>query len=511
MVAFGVAKIVIVREELNSGRNMTVTRRGILAGLMAGAASPLWGEAVTRSLRPMARPDAETFVADVMPPQGSAAGLVGAAKLGGTTGYIVAEVASGRVLEQENADALVPPASVVKAITALYGLDRLGTAHRFTTQIMVVGQISGDRLDGDLVLVGGGDPTLDSDKLGDLVAQLARTGLRRVTGRFLAYAGALPGFERITGDQPVQVGYNPGLSGLGLNYNRVNFEWTKGGTTIAMTARGERYVPPVKMARMRVVERAAPVFGYAMGPGVEEWSVARAALRSEGSRWLPVRQVADYVAEVFQTLCAAQGIALGRAEVVQVMPVGARPLVAWHSDELATVLRQMLRFSTNITAETVGMAASGAAGHAASAAAMAAWAAQRLGLRANLVDHSGLGAASRVTAAWMMQALANGDRVLGIRPILRNIGMRDDAGKQIKGSPVKVIGKSGTLNFVSGLAGFIEPPSGRDLVFAIFSADAARREAVPLGDREDPPGEGAWVRRAHLLQARLISRWAGMV
>ena len=67
-----------------------------------------------------------------------------------------------------------------------------------------------------------------------------------------------------------------------------------------------------------------------------------------------------------------------------------------------------------------------------------------------------------------------------------------------------------------GIAGdhpgrFIAPPGGRDLVFAIFSADVLRREAVPLADREDPPGETAWVRRAHVLQARLIRRWAGMV
>ena len=110
-----------------------------------------------------------------------------------------------------------------------------------------------------------------------------------------------------------------------------------------------------------------------------------------------------------------------------------------------------------------------------------------------------------------MRALAAGDRALGLRSVLRNIGMRDDSGKAIKGSPVGVVGKSGTLNFVSGLAGFIEPPSGRDLVFAIFSADAARREAVPMNEREDAPGGDAWVRRAHLLQARLIKRWAGMV
>ena len=51
----------------------------------------------------------------------------------------------------------------------------------------------------------------------------------------------------------------------------------------------------------------------------------------------------------------------------------------------------------------------------------------------------------------------------------------------------------------------------RDEGAAGGSFSMARREAVPMGEREDPPGGGAWVRRAHLLQARLISRWAGMV
>ncbi len=491
---------------------MGFTRRSVLAGLMAGVVSPAFGDAVTTSLRPRGR----NGDGDAVPPAGDAASTVAAAKLGGVTGYVVAEVATGRVLEAANAEVPVPPASVTKTITALYALDRLGPSHRFVTRVMAVGQISGGRLTGDLVLVGGGDPTLDSDKLGDLVAALAQTGLREVTGRLIAYAGALPSFDRITEDQPVQVGYNPGLSGLSLNFNRVNFEWTKGGVTTQMTARGERYVPAVRMAKMRVVDRQAPLFAYAKGPGVEDWSVARGGLGREGSRWLPVRQVANYAAEVFQTLCAAQDIRLPAPQVVQTMPAGARLLVSRQSDELPTILRQMLRFSTNITAETVGLAASGAGGLAASAGAVEAWAKTRLGLQAQLADHSGLGAASRVTAGGMVRALMAGDamfdnRAPGLRGVLRNIGMRDDQGKEIKGHPTRVVGKSGTLNFVSGLAGFIQPVGGQDLCFAIFSADAARREAVPMGEREDPPGGDAWVRRAHILQARLIRRWSGMV
>ena len=96
-----------------------------------------------------------------------------------------------------------------------------------------------------------------------------------------------------------------------------------------------------------------------------------------------------------------------------------------YRDMQTDIVQQMLRFSTNITAETVGLAASGAGSLAVSAATVQAWAKARLGLDATLLDHSGLGAASRVTAGGMMRALLAGDRALGLRPVLRNIGMRD--------------------------------------------------------------------------------------
>jgi serine-type D-Ala-D-Ala carboxypeptidase/endopeptidase (penicillin-binding protein 4) len=73
---------------------------------------------------------------------------------------------------------------------------------------------------------------------------------------------------------------------------------------------------------------------------------------------------------------------------------------------------------------------------------------------------------------------------------------------------VKVMAKSGTMNFVSGLAGHIQPPNGRELVFAFFAADAPRRDRIPKGEREDPPGVKDWTRRARRLQGQLIRRWA---
>lgn len=476
-----------------------IARRGFLGGLMAGAALPLWAGAPETSLRPKPRPG-----------QADGRALVEKARLGGAYSYVVADLASGRVLEAAAPDAPMPPASVAKTMTTLFALERLGAGHRFETRVMAVGQVSGGRLAGDLVLVGGGDPTLDTDRLADLAAALAGSGLREVGGRFLYCANALPMIERIAADQPDQVGYNPGISGLNLNYNRVHFEWRREGAAwrLAMDARSERFVPPVAMARMRIAERELPVFAYAQREGIEEWSVAESALIADGSRWLPVRQPAAYAAEVFSVLCAARGIRLGPGESIAALPEGAVPLVACQSAPLADILRDMLKFSTNITAEAVGLAASGAGTLRGSAATMSDWAGRRFGIEARFGDHSGLGAASRISAGDMVRMLRGGRAAQpGFAALLKDTGLADARGHDLA-PPVRLHAKTGTLNFVSALAGYLEPAGGRPMAFAIFAADLPRRAALPLDAREQPPGGKPWAQRARGAQAELLRHWA---
>jgi D-alanyl-D-alanine carboxypeptidase/D-alanyl-D-alanine-endopeptidase (penicillin-binding protein 4) len=479
----------------------------MVAGLLASGAWPALAEVMESSPRPVPRggpPAAAPVTASDIED------LIAAAKLGGEVAFVVADAATGAVLASRKPNLAMPPASVAKAVTSLYALDRLGGGYRFATRVLATGPVEDGVVQGDLVLAGGGDPTLQTDQLGDLVALVAKAGVKGATGRFLYWDGALPRLRAISDDQPVHVGYNAAISGLNLNFNRVHFEWKRAGGDwqVAIDARGERFVPPVEMVRVAVAGREVPLFTYDDGQ-VEGWTVASGALGKGGSRWLPVRDPGRYVAEVFRTLARAQGIRLGLGERVDSLPSG-QEVARVESEPLTEVLRDMLRFSTNVTAECVGLTASRLASLEASAAAMDAWVKATFGAEVDLHDHSGLGGRSRVTASGMTAILVAAEKGgRGLKPILRDVGMKDDKGAVIEGHPVKVRAKSGTLNFVSGLAGYVSPPKGRELVFAIFTGDPGRRDAVPVALREEPEGASAWNKRARRLQGQLVSRWAG--
>ena len=91
---------------------------------------------------------------------------------------------------------------------------------------------------------------------------------------------------------------------------------------------------------------------------------------------------------------------------------------------------------------------------------------------------------------------------------MKTFALRDAQGREVKASPVRVVAKTGTLNFVSALAGYVTTPGGRDLAFAIMAADPARRDALPMDQREDAPGMKDWGRRARRMQGQMLNRWA---
>ena len=489
--------------------NGHISRRGFLGGVaIAALAGPALAGAPAASLRPVLRGQ-ELFRQSVP----GAAEIVAAQKLSGDVAFALADLQTGNWLECENEQLATPPASVTKAVTALYALGVLGADHQFETQLGATGTIADGVVQGDVLLIGGGDPTLDTDALADMAAALKAAGVREVRGAFKVFEAGLPVMREIDPMQPEHVGYNPAVAGLALNYNRVHFEWKRAGAdyTITMDGRSERYRPDVTMATMRVEDRSTPVYTYRDAGGRDHWTVAKGALGKGGARWLPVRRPGLYAGEVFQTMAGAHGIRLPNPEVITTLPAH-EVLLRHQSGALRGILQDMLKYSTNLTAEMVGLAASQArlgpvADLRASAAAMNRWAVEALGMQAPaLVDHSGLGEDSRLTALDMVRALV-AVRDTDFRGILKTFGFRDEKGRPVKEQAIAVDAKTGTLNFVSTLAGYVTGREGREMAFAIFTADPEARARIAPEDRESPPGARTWNRKSKRVQQGLIERW----
>ena len=461
---------------------MSFSRRGFLAsGLAAGLMS---GRAMGQGLdqRPPLRPAPDPR------------DLIARSGLPGQVGYALTD-ARGEALSLGRAALPIAPASTMKVLTALFALDRLGPSHRFRTRVIRSGDM--------LILAGGGDPVLTTDDLAMLAKQVAGSGMDRPT-RFAVWGGALPQLPQITDQQADYLSYNPSVSGMMLNFNRVHLGWRRVGVDyqLQMEARAARHSPRAYTVTAAPAAQS-DLFSYRHDSDREYWTVSRAALGRNGSRWLPVRLPELYAGDVFQTLCRAQGVVLPTPEVIDQLPDGQ--VVASHdSPRLDVIIRDMLKYSTNLTAETIGLHASGAPDLAASAEAMRAWLGN-IGRGMRLADHSGLSSDSLISAFGMVRVLNGPGRDLNLQPLLKSDPLSADLGHDTT-IRHRVAAKTGTLNFVSNLAGYVTTPDGQQGSFAIFCTDPPRRDASK--GQELPAGVSTWTNAAKSLQRDLIGAFA---
>ena len=490
------------------------TRRSILAsGISALAAAA--SANVETSVRPRSRPLIPIDPVSNSRPRSrpDTHSLIDEARLGGEIGFVVSDVASGEILEAVDGDTQLPPASVAKAVTSLYALETLGANYQFKTRLIAEGGISDGILDGDLIVVGGGDPHLFTDDIAALAEMLEETGIHTVTGDLKVWGGALRGAEEIDKSQMDHLGYNPSLSGLNLNFNRVHFEWKRDGEdySVTMDARSATHRADVTVAKMQVVERRSPIYTFADGGDVDNWTVARGALGNEGSRWLPVREPELYVGDVFRTFAKTKGIDLRPAVKAQEEPKGTT-LATLVSEPLQDISKDMLKYSTNLTAEVTGITASDRRAGVrqslgVSAYSMSRWCGSKADVSPSFVDHSGLGDQSRISAAEMVALLVANGAKNTLFPVLKEFRLVDADQQIIPESEGYVRAKTGTLNFVSALAGYIETKNGQSLAFAFFSANLAAREAGKESQDETPTGARTFSNRARKLQRQLLKQW----
>ena len=152
---------------------------------------------------------------------------------------VLAVTQAGDTLAALNSAQRMIPASTMKLITTGLAIHQLGPDFKYVTRIGHDGSVKDGVLDGDLYIVGGGDPTIASkdsiaiprDKLFGLWKSfLDKAGIRKINGRVIGDGRYFDGpMEHDTWSyQDIGTAYGAGLNGLSFYENAQDFKVSAG-------------------------------------------------------------------------------------------------------------------------------------------------------------------------------------------------------------------------------------------------------------------------------------------
>ena len=367
--------------------------------------------------------------------------LVSNPALGAFTG-VVADARTGTTLWSQNPDTPMTPASTAKILTAAAAMLSLSPDHRVETRV-----VQGSR-PGELVLVGGGDPTLTAQPVGqpsyypgapriaDLVEQIRRAGAEvdSIVVDISAYAGPT-----------MAQGWMPEDVAAG-------------------------YIAPIE---------SVMIDGARSDPFAEE----------------PPRSATPAL-DAGRVLAQALGIDLARVTVGKAES-GAAPVAGVLSAPLRDRLGQLMRGSDNVLAETIAREVAVAKNSEASFTGATEAIGKTLydaGFKTDgltLHDGSGLSVDDRVPARLQADILtaAAGETKPQLRPMLDDLPVAGATGtlsdRYASGDRTGagwVRAKTGTLSVASALTGYVVDVDGRVLTFALMSNDRPPEVSRPALD-----------------------------
>lgn len=95
---------------------------------------------------------------------------------------LVINAKTGKTIYSHNAGTPRLVASNMKLITAAVALKELNPDFRWHTKLFYTGTVNGNTLDGNLYLLGGGDPTIDDRAINEIFSQLEKLGIKKIKG-----------------------------------------------------------------------------------------------------------------------------------------------------------------------------------------------------------------------------------------------------------------------------------------------------------------------------------------
>ncbi len=364
-------------------------------------------------------------------------------------------------LARHDAGLPLAPASTQKLLTATAALAVLGPDHRFTTRAVTTAAVTGGELDGDLYIVGGGDPMLATS----------------------AFEAALHS-EVLSRNEPVTRLSDLADAIVAAGITHID------GAVIGDDSRHDRlrFLPVWKP-----VYRTEGDIGALSALGVDH------GYATPGTTAVPADPAAA-TAQQLVDLLVARGVTIGGGAASGTAPAGAREVAHLDSAPLAGIVAGMLTASDNWVAEmlareigvarpapgaNVGAAAgSTAAGTAAIVSTLGGLGIPTAGV--NLLDGSGLAPGDRVTCTALLGAI---DRSTTARfaAINRGLAVAGESGTlatRFVGDPLQGVlrAKTGHIDGVAALAGVIDGNAHLRFAFIVngqFStAEGERLQAI---------------------------------
>jgi serine-type D-Ala-D-Ala carboxypeptidase/endopeptidase (penicillin-binding protein 4) len=409
-----------------------------------------------------------------------------------TLSFVVIDVDSGRVIASLNPDTPRSPASAIKVVTTFAALDSLGPAYTWHTQALATGEIADGVLDGDLVLKGGGDPYMTSERWWSFVGALRARGLKSIRGDIVIddTAFALEPEDPGAFDGRPHEAYNAAPDALMVNFQSVEFT----------------LLPDAATRSVRIVANPAPVnlaienhVGFASGrcggaaarvnfevptPGWDEvvFSGLLARTCAERSITRVLLKAPTYAFGTFVALWRELGGEFTGKMRLGPAPADARPLLSFDSLSLAEIIRLTNKFSNNLMARhlllTLGSERYGTPATVDKGArALGDWARERgLALPGLEIDNgSGLSRTTRISALEMAQVLRAAYHSRYAPEFIVSLplaGIDGTLRSRMHGTAAGSVRlKTGHLDGVTAVAGYVTTPAGKTYVLVSFVND----------------------------------------
>jgi serine-type D-Ala-D-Ala carboxypeptidase/endopeptidase (penicillin-binding protein 4) len=427
---------------------------------------------------------------------------------------------AGRVLFQRNADRFYVPASNTKLVVTAAATVLLPADYRVATSLYVNGRVDRGVLYGDLVLYGRGDPTwsercfsVDSLAPGacdsaftavDAIADSLRArGLRRITGRLVGDGSYFeptlvhPGWAA----WDLNWWYAAPVSGLGYHDNSVDFHIAPGAAVDQPPT--ITWSPDLGLFTFENRARTAPAdSGSTIGDNffrrAGTWTIWAEGTVALGRKpWIESFALPDpnlyagraLAAALMRKGIAVEGGAVGTTDSLTYRAIRAccSPFVEFRGRPLPDVIFPILNSSQNWFAEMLlkllGRAFKGEGSWAAGLDVERRFLIDSVHIDSTafaLEDGSGLAAGNLVTPHAFAQLLAYMWRHPKRAPFVAALPHSAQPGSLLKrfvGTPLegKVIAKTGSIDRVNSLSGYIERPNGRAITFSV----QANSHAVP--------------------------------